>query len=105
MKKLPRSPNEEADGLVAKGHAFADNGEYKKAMEAYKQAIRIDPDFLVAHISLGGVYVKLDRLDEAIEAFKQAIRIDPDLAVAHYGLGIAYWADSTVSTGLRDVHL
>jgi len=73
------------------GYCYEKLGSYTKAVEAYKQAIRLDPDNaspLYCH--LGGAYMNLSLYKDAIEAFKQAIRIDPDCVDAHYNLGLAY---------------
>jgi tetratricopeptide (TPR) repeat protein len=71
--------------------AFCDeSGLYNKAIEAYKQAIRIKPDLAEAYNNLGAAYGNLGRHTEAVEACKQAIRIKPDDAEAHYNLGKAY---------------
>jgi len=61
-----------------------------KAIDAYKQAIRIDPDYADAHFNLGVTYDESDRYKEAIEAYKQVIRINPDDADTHYHLGFLY---------------
>ena len=63
---------------------------YSKAIEAYKQTIRINPDDAIAHCNLGFAYDQLGFHEEAREAYIQAIRIDPDYAEAHYSLGVAY---------------
>jgi tetratricopeptide (TPR) repeat protein len=63
---------------------------YAKAIEAYKQAIRINPDDAIAHCNLGFSYDQLDFHEDAREAYIQAIRIDPDYAEAHYYLGVDY---------------
>jgi tetratricopeptide (TPR) repeat protein len=60
--------------------AYGKLGRYTEAIEAFKQAIRINPDYADAYFNLGVVYVKLGRYTEAIETFKQAIRINPDFA-------------------------
>jgi S1-C subfamily serine protease/Flp pilus assembly protein TadD len=65
-------------------------GNYIKAIEAYKQGIRIDPDYAMAYNNLGVAYDKLGLYKDAIETFKQAIRIDPDHALAYCNLGIVY---------------
>ena len=57
---------------------------YKEEIEAYKQAVRIDPDNAIPHFNLGNAYVKSGMYKESIESYKQAIRIDPDHADAHY---------------------
>jgi len=79
---------------LAIGYCYEEFGTYTKAVEAFKQAIRIDPDDADAHYNLGVVYGKLGFHKDEIEAYKQAIRIDPNNAHAHYNsyynLGIAY---------------
>ncbi len=72
------------------GIAYVYSGKYKEAIEAFKQATRIRPDYVDVHNNLGVAYGKSGKYKEAIEAFKQAIRIRPDFAEAHYNLGIAY---------------
>ncbi len=63
---------------------------YSKAIEAYKETIRIYPDYAIAHCNLGFAYDQLGFHEDAIEAYIQAIRIDPDYAEAHYNLSVAY---------------
>jgi len=79
-----------ADYWYNLGCFYGESGLYNKAIEAYKQAIRIMPDLAEAHSNLGVTYGKLGRYAEAIEAYKQAIRINPDYAKAHSNLGLAY---------------
>jgi tetratricopeptide (TPR) repeat protein len=64
--------------------------EHKQAIEAYRKALRMDPNYVEAHYNLGYGYSKLGLHREAIEAYKQAIRIQPDAANTHYNLGISY---------------
>jgi tetratricopeptide (TPR) repeat protein len=72
------------------GYCYGELKSYTKAIEALKQAIRIDPDDADTYYNLGCVYGNIDNHTKAIEAYKQAIRIDPDYANSHYGLGLAY---------------
>ena len=72
------------------GTAYGELGKYEEAIESYKQAIRINPDFRDAHYNLGTAYGELGKYDEAIKSYKQAIRIDPDDAWTHHNLGLAY---------------
>jgi len=53
-------------------------GNHSKAIEAYKQAIHINPDYLSAYSGLGGVYFGLTNFAEAAESFEQVIRINPN---------------------------
>jgi len=90
LKKLPHLLSANPDELFSMGFDYAKKGENKKAIEAYKQAIRIDPDDAMAYYNLGVVYHRLSLYREAIEAYKQAIRIDPDDAKVHSSLGVDY---------------
>jgi len=65
-------------------------GLNKEAIDAFKQAISIKPDFAEAYYNLGVAYGKLDMYKESIEVNKQAIRIIPDYVEAHMNLGFAY---------------
>ncbi len=73
----------------------------EEKIEAYKQAIRINPDDAAAHTNLGVAYVESGMYKEAIEACKQAIRIDPDIAVAHTNLGAAYVLLNDIDSALE----
>lgn len=73
------------------GFCYGKLKSYAKAIEAYKQAIRIDPDDAITHYNLGVAYGELGFYKDAIEAYKQAIRLDPDDAnIFYYNLGYAY---------------
>jgi tetratricopeptide (TPR) repeat protein len=74
-----------------RGTDYYDEGKYEDAIESYKHAIEIKPDYEEAYYGLGGAYFKLKMYQEAIEAFKQVIKFNPDLLAAHYGLGLAYF--------------
>jgi len=79
-----------AEYWVNLGYYYGVAGLYKDAIEAFKQAIRIKPDYADAHYNLGVAYGGLGMYKEEIKAYKQAIRIKPDHAGAHYNLGVAY---------------
>jgi len=72
------------------GFCYGELGNYTKAIEAYKQAIRIIPDDAVAHYNLGIAYGKLGLYKDAIEVYKQAIRINPEYVSACNNLGVTY---------------
>jgi tetratricopeptide (TPR) repeat protein len=86
---LPKAPN--APSLHHNlGVAYCELDRYQDAIDEYKQAVRIKPDYAEVYDNLGDVYGKLGRQQEAIESYKQAIRIKPNLAGTHYNLGNAY---------------
>ncbi len=54
----------------------------KSALEstAYKQAIRIDPDFVPAHFNIGVFYINEGRKDAALDEYKILKKLNKDLA-------------------------
>jgi hypothetical protein len=72
------------------GYCYRSLGNYFKAIEAYKQAIRFVPDYAFVYITLGNTYMSLNFYKDSIEAYTQAIRIEPDNAKSHFGLGLSY---------------
>lgn len=68
-----------------------------RAIAAFEDALRQDPDYAVAWAALGGAYglkggflTIPDLLHRAIEMERRAIELDPQLADAHIWIGTAY---------------
>ena len=59
------------------------------AIQAWKQATRLDPTNHVAWQDLGTALMQIGRLPDAIGAFRRAIVAKPDFAPAHHMLGMA----------------
>ncbi|MBM4299996.1 MAG: serine protease [Deltaproteobacteria bacterium] len=70
--------------------AYSEMGRYREAIEAYREALRLKPDFADAWNNLGVSYEKMGRYREAFEAFREALRLKPDYASAWNNLGNAY---------------
>ncbi len=85
-KRTPRL----AEELCKKGFNFSIRGEFKDALDYYKEATEKSPDDTIAWYGLGSCYDGLDKPEEAIAAYKQAVEIDPENADAHYNLGRYY---------------
>jgi Tfp pilus assembly protein PilF len=72
------------------GHAYAAQGLYNMAIEQYRNALNLRPDYVEAHNNLGNAYLSTGLVDMAIEQFQVALRLEPDYAPAHYNLANAY---------------
>ena len=73
--------------------------ENEQAIELFKKAIEIDPDYALAHAGLGDSYSQrvirfgfpeAEWFDAAIEQAQKAISLDPNLAEGYKALGSAY---------------
>jgi tetratricopeptide (TPR) repeat protein len=63
-------------------------GRLPEAIEEYRAALQLKPDYAIAHDSLGGLLMQEGRLPEAMEEFQAALRAQPNFALAHNNLGI-----------------
>ncbi|MDP3947066.1 MAG: tetratricopeptide repeat protein [bacterium] len=71
------------------GGALYKLGRDKEAIEAYRQAVAVDPKSPYPYNGLGAALNELGRNKEAIEACRQAVAINPKYASPYYGLGSA----------------
>lgn len=60
------------------------------AIDAYRVAIKIDPNLNEAWTNLGAVYFDSGRIHDSINAIQQAIKIEPNDSDAWYNLGQCY---------------
>jgi tetratricopeptide (TPR) repeat protein len=62
-------------------------GRFEEAADAYRAAIREEPDHDMAHSNLGSLLGRMKRYDEAEKELRQAIALNPTSAAAHSNLG------------------
>ncbi|NTW52804.1 MAG: tetratricopeptide repeat protein [Chlorobiaceae bacterium] len=72
------------------GSAYGNNGEFGKAIEAYRHAVLINPDSAQYWLELGLLYGKTVQPVKQIEAYRMAVRINPDYAGIWYKLAVVY---------------
>ena len=73
---------------LKEGNALLDLKGTQEALEAYEQAIRLDPNFANAYYNQGLALRRLKRYEEALTAFEQRIHLDPNYALAYNGKGL-----------------
>ena len=57
---------------------------HKEAIEAYKEAIKINPNYAEAYFNLGVSYIMLKDGPSAYEQYKKLLELDPQLAEELY---------------------
>ena len=92
-----------AERFFDRGIDLQRDGKLEDAIAAFREAIRIKPDFADAHFALGVGLRRQGELDEAIDELRAAIRIKPSDAHAHYNLGLALKAQGQMEEAVAEV--
>ncbi len=76
------------------GFAYAERGEWNKAIDAYNRALSLDNKYAEAFYNLGNAYLSeaMERrntkpLQKSSENFQKAIEVDPNYPAPYFGLG------------------
>ena len=86
----PPVQSNSAATYYSRGLRYHDLGRWHKAIEAFRKATVIKPDYELAYFGLGIVYSQLETWEDALTSFQKAVELSPDYAAAYLGLGIAY---------------
>jgi tetratricopeptide (TPR) repeat protein len=83
-------PYNAADAHYALGLVYRDWGRPEEEIQAYKQAIKLKPDYTSAYERLGSRYFRSKKYPEAIETFKQLVALKPGDATVPNSIGESY---------------
>jgi tetratricopeptide (TPR) repeat protein len=99
----------QASVYLEKGRELYRNDEDSQAVEAFKEALRLDPSLAEAHFRLGLAYEALKKAEEAdaeykkgVEAYNAYLTDNPKDAEAHYNLGQTYAALHLYSEAVKE---
>src|SRR5262249_1036027 len=73
----PGSLYERYKDALRRGHVAALRSRNEAAVDAYGEAAEIAPDRALPHVSIGGILVKMNRLEDALESYERAIALAP----------------------------
>lgn len=77
-----------AEQSVEQGNKYVQEKQFDKAVEFFKQAIKLNPNLAAAYHGLGSVYVNMGRAPDALEPMKTAARLDPNNSLIHLNFGL-----------------
>ena len=87
------------------GVAYESKDLFDMAIEQYQAALRLEPDYVLAHYNLGNVYQAKGLFDMAIEQYQAALRLKPDYAESHFNLGTIYLNNGSKDMARREFEL
>jgi tetratricopeptide (TPR) repeat protein len=86
--RVPRTPTPtpvlpDAQPYYEAGRACQEAGDTECAIQSFTRAIEVEPEFVLAYVARGGVYLAQDQPKQALADADVALEIDPASAPAH----------------------
>jgi tetratricopeptide (TPR) repeat protein len=104
-----RIPNVSGRGLILnnRGYSYLEMRRFEDCRRDLEEAISVDPEIPMSHISLGEYYIEVEKYDQAIEKFNHALnmpaRSDRETLVALYRRGQAYYKKREYQRAIQDL--
>jgi len=100
------APTEAADASLhyGLGYAYAiqgGDGALEKAAAQFEKTISLEPNLLLAHFSLGGVYQQQEKYAPASQEMETCLRLEPKYYPAHYKRGEIYLTQKNLDGALK----
>ena len=86
------------------GASAAQTERLDQAVIAFREAIKIKPDYAEAYNNLGNALQYKGDLKEAVEAYNTALSIEPNYAEAHYNLGVTQQEKGKLNVAIKAFH-
>ena len=86
---LLQKEGRQAKTLNGIGFSYYRLNRIPEALDAYQNAIVVDPGYALAYNNLGAAYLSIKKYAQGEAAFRQALQIDPARGKAAYNLAVA----------------
>ena len=81
-----------ASDYFTRGQQYLNANQFKEALDAFQQVIRLAPDSPAGHLGAGLAYARMGQNEEAVDALQRALRLKPDMPDAYLYLGFSQLA-------------
>ncbi len=85
------------------GAGYGETGQTVKEIEAYKQALRINPENHIGWYLLGFAYSESGQIDKSIDAYQEALRNNPGYGDALYKLCDVYLKKDQTASAIDEL--
>jgi tetratricopeptide (TPR) repeat protein len=105
MREIALSEPEAADPYYYIGEAYRFKGDHRNALEAYNQALRIDPNFGPAYLGLARARQIQDPDASIDELYEEAILRDPNFGEVYLDRALYYLKQSEPELAIDDLEI
>jgi tetratricopeptide (TPR) repeat protein len=88
FERSMRSRPDDATSNTSLGNYFMNRGDLERALQSYRTATRLQPDWVPALVNSAMAYNALGRNDQAEQQLRTALRYEPANAAAQFNLGL-----------------
>eukprot|EP01114_Cavostelium_apophysatum_P002663 TRINITY_DN1235_c0_g1_i4.p1 TRINITY_DN1235_c0_g1~~TRINITY_DN1235_c0_g1_i4.p1 ORF type:complete len:677 (-),score=191.42 TRINITY_DN1235_c0_g1_i4:966-2996(-) len=99
MRSIDTDPNDGQTWYLL-GRCYMAQQQYRKAYDAYQQAVYRDGRNPTFWCSIGVLYYQINQYRDALDAYSRAIRLNPYLSEVWYDLGTLYESCNQISDSL-----
>ncbi len=92
--------SKDAESHYKMGNALRDQGRSEEAIECYKNAVELNPNYAEAYNNMGNMFKECSNTGEAIACYGKAIEINPKYVQAYNNLGIVLEAQERIDEAI-----
>lgn len=101
LHQVSRSAKSDSEVHFLIGLAEYNRKNYQKALKAYRQALKLDPNRADAHNNMGNTFRDMGDTEGAARAYRQAMTVNPNLAHPHLNLYLLLRDQGAISEAIR----
>ena len=90
LNQLLSSNLEDSELLLYLGLCYEEINDFAQAKKFYLDAIRTNPNQILAYLKLGDIYFKERRFKEAVQDYQKIIDLDPSIIQARKGIAESF---------------
>jgi len=91
--------------LYNEADKLKDGGKYEEAIAKLLQLLSEDPDYVLAHLALAGLYGRVARHAEAVEHGQRACELEPEEAFNFTAMSVTYQRAFAGTQNAEYIHL
>jgi protein O-mannosyl-transferase len=84
------------------GVVLARNGNLDKAIEQYRAALNVKPDYAEAYYNLGNALVRKGNAEDAIDNYRKALQFNPDFFKSYYNIAKILYGQGKIGGAIHN---